>query len=184
MKTHTLEKDWTAHGFRCVVLMNHTTGNRCGYVGIPKGHLLHGVDYSCHSIKALPFWLRARRGKIGKRGFIPILCNCSRQSWTEVPTLDVVFDVHGSITYSGDDRNGYPVNGDGLWWFGYDCGHCDDAPELNAISSISARGVYERYPRHGIVRSLEYCVDECERLAEQLKVLRCFMDLLTGRTIA
>jgi hypothetical protein len=35
-----------AHGFACVALRPHaSTGNLCGYVGVPEGHPWHGKDY-------------------------------------------------------------------------------------------------------------------------------------------
>jgi hypothetical protein len=41
----TVEKDWiTAAGLRAVVTMG-SMGFRCGYVGVPEGHPLHGVGY-------------------------------------------------------------------------------------------------------------------------------------------
>lgn len=45
MSKYTVEKDWvTEAGLRAVVIMG-TMGFRCGYVGVPAGHPLHGVDY-------------------------------------------------------------------------------------------------------------------------------------------
>lgn len=44
-RNFTVEKDWTtAAGLRAVVIMG-TIGFRCGYVGVPQGHPLHGVGY-------------------------------------------------------------------------------------------------------------------------------------------
>ena len=41
----TVEKDWiTEAGLRAVVIMG-SMGFRCGYVGVPTGNRLHGVDY-------------------------------------------------------------------------------------------------------------------------------------------
>jgi hypothetical protein len=42
----SVEKDWvTASGLRAMVLMHDALGHRCGYVGIPDSHPLHGVSY-------------------------------------------------------------------------------------------------------------------------------------------
>ena len=69
-------------------------------------------------------------------------------------SLDVVIDVHGGITYSGGSEQ-YPAPSDGLWWFGYDTGHCDDSDEGG--------------------QPLDYCIAECESMAQQLLELeaRC-----------
>src|SRR5690606_15444186 len=105
-------------GFRAVVIMG-SLGHRCGYVGVPAEHPLHGVEYSAAS-DAVAF---PADEQIGKRGLIPLLC----ADPAEPARLDVVFDVHGGLTYSGGDELGYPVEAKGLWWFGYDCGHAGDA---------------------------------------------------------
>lgn len=56
-------------------------------------------------------------------------------------------NVHGGTTFTGhfDDSE--------LWWIGYDCAHSFD---------------YTKYNTSGIKRDLKYCVDECEKLAEQI----------------
>lgn len=64
------------------------------------------------------------------------------------------FKVHGGITYS--DFFGERLHDSGLvdiepkkyWFFGYDCNHACDI---------------------GVERSLEYCIGECKKLANQLK---------------
>jgi hypothetical protein len=73
--------------------------------------------------------------------------------------LDV--EVHGGLTF-----------GDGAK-FGFDCAHFYDAKDPELISD-EYRKIYERWPRFdesGTVRTLEFCVAECERLAAQLKEL-------------
>jgi len=157
-----VERDWTTRaGFRAVVLMTRM-GHRCGYVGVPKGHPLHGVDYSepCVAL-ALP----ADDEPIGKRGIISVLC--ASVSGPEARP-DYVFDVHGGITYAGGDAE-YPAeNPEDLWWFGYDCGHAGDAkdPEWIAQQESRLRGLFGGCS-DDVFRSLEYCEQECESLAEQ-----------------
>lgn len=36
--------EWRASGLPCLAVRNHS-GAWCGYVGLPPGHTLHGVDY-------------------------------------------------------------------------------------------------------------------------------------------
>lgn len=156
-----VERDWiTAAGLRAVVIMGDR-GYRCGYVGVPVGHPLHGCDYS-EPAECLAF---PSGEPIGKRGIIPLLCSDGEAR------PDVVFDVHGGLTFSGG-RQDYPVAGTDLWWFGYDCAHCDDAP-----SPEYTEAQREKYPDKDFMwrvpydaehRTLEYCVAECESLARQM----------------
>jgi hypothetical protein len=39
-----IEKEWESSGLPCVVLMTDL-GHRCGYVGVPKGHVWFGANY-------------------------------------------------------------------------------------------------------------------------------------------
>ena len=81
--------------------------------------------------------------------------------------------VHGGLTYSsGHPGESYPVEmpiGAFLWWFGYDCGHYQDGLDVTVMPEDTA-ALYRKY--HGYeeypVRSLDYCIKECERLADQL----------------
>ena len=72
-------------------------------------------------------------------------------------------DVHGGLTFAGEDK-GYPSEKPNtLWWFGYDCAHLGDAPDP-AINPSYAR--LRLFREEGdTIRSLDYCVTECERLA-------------------
>jgi hypothetical protein len=155
---YTVEKDWTTHaGFRAVVILTEM-GHRCGYVGVPKGHPLHGVGYS-QDCDALTF---PAEESIGKRGIIPLLCADGEKSSPEI-----VFDVHGGLTYSGGNDE-YPVKSDDLWWFGYDCAHAGDAPSPEAVADRVRRmgAMFERHESE-VHRTLGYCVGECESLAAQ-----------------
>lgn len=65
---------------------------------------------------------------------------------------DIDVCAHGGLTYSGDSRS-YPTistEEENLWWVGFDCAHIDD------IESIGGQ-------------TLEYCIKECESIANQLK---------------
>ena len=93
--------------------------------------------------------------------------------------IEAYFSCHGGITFAdGGENSNYPIESD-LWWFGFDCAHCDDAKELELA--------YERFPNYRerlamqiecedrfridgtIVRTEEYVAEECKKLAEQLK---------------
>ena len=73
--------------------------------------------------------------------------------------------VHGGLTYSaGHDT--YPVESD-LWWFGFDCAHCGDI-SYTGIPAIDDDSPLDFDGSPAVFRSLEYCADWCESLANQL----------------
>lgn len=73
---------------------------------------------------------------------------------------DLRVDVHGGLTYSHDRT------------FGFDCAHWDDAKDP-ALMSEEYRKVHEDiggvFGERGTIKTLEFCVAECESLASQLK---------------
>lgn len=153
-----IERDWiTEAGLRAIcyvsVRRDGKRSHRCGYVAVPKGHVLHGCGYSDPST-SIPYE-SAESSKCGKKNPILLLTVSSGAFSGEKirRSPDVVFDVHGGLTFSGDH---HPVSGDD-WWFGFDCLHFDDA-------AISENPSY----RDGVVRSEEYVVNECESLARQI----------------
>lgn len=159
-----IEKDWqTEAGFRAVVGIVVREGgrrsHRCGYVAIPKWHPLHGVGYS-QQADCLTQSM-ADQARIGKKS--PILaitaaCGSDNEGETVRRSPDVVFDVHGGLTYADGDQ--YPAPHDGLWWFGFDAAHCDDGYIDQSLQ-------YE-WRNTGIVRDLDYMTAECESLARQI----------------
>lgn len=86
--------------------------------------------------------------------------------------LDI--DVHGGLTYDGCNTE-YPAPSDGLWWFGYDCAHWGDARDPALMTpdykELYDKGMFGSLDDYGVVRSLEFCVEQCESLAKQLKDL-------------
>lgn len=162
---HEIEKVWEHNGYTCVVLMTDM-GHRCGYVGIPTTHPLHGVEHNKHSDKLKDFFEVAQERPIKEAhvNFLLLLCWDGKQI-----RPDICFQVHRGLTYSGNS-NMYPIpNEDGLWWFGYDCGHAGDARDLTKMrrSDIS----FFKDWNDGVLRTLDYCITECEYLAEQLHML-------------
>ena len=82
----------------------------------------------------------------GKRGVLSLVTAGPEE--IENGRLDILVDVHGSLTFSSSVAGeNYPVKTKNLWWFGFDCRHYGDSIE---------------------VQNEEYVVMECERLAEQL----------------
>lgn len=163
--SYIVEKDWISSGLRCIAIAADS-GHRCGYVGLPKSHPLYGVGYGAYHPALDALWGATKEGPIGDRGIIPILCAMFREADEVQPTPELVFDVHGSITYAngGDD---YPIESD-LWWYGFDCAHADDANDLTLITDEHLRAIYAEFGNDGVVRDLAFVVAECEKLAAQL----------------
>lgn len=168
--SYKVESEFEHEGLKCVVAMM-SAGHRCGYVGIPKEHPLYGKNYSDKS--EYLFMKDIEDEPLGKRSPISLL-GMAFSEMSDNARIGYYFDVHGGITYAGGQN--YPVESD-LWWFGFDCAHCGDGKDLdkaleygiidadyyNRISEID-----RQFPTYGVVRSLEYCGDECKNLARQL----------------
>lgn len=141
--SHDIVKVWeTQSGLRAVVIHVHRSlrpgGHYCGYVGVPVGHFLHGVEYN-HECDGLSV---SEDQPIGARGVMTLLAASCADSLNRP---EFAFDVHGGLTFSGNGNN-YPTDGD-EWWFGFDCAHADDDPTIHNEA---------------------YVLGECERLADQI----------------
>ena len=146
---YEVEKDWTTKaGLRAVYIMTDM-GHRCGYVAIEKGNPFYGLKYSDSVPDIVKDIDSIKRQEIGDRGVMPVFFANKEGP----PRLDVIFDVHGGLTYAGEGSGKYPAMGKGLWWFGFDCAHAGDG---------------NRYLKDGPVRSAEYVERQCEHLAEQI----------------
>lgn len=154
-----VERNWNKNGYQCVVIMT-VNGHRCGYVRVPNGHVLHSVEYNEHTFKLGPYMDRHTTiSDSSKVSLISMLVGFGLDPQS-------AFDIHGGITFSGGDTD-YPVMAHNAWWFGFDCAHCNDAPDLSEMSGVQLE-IAIRFPTGGIVRSLEFCVDECHNLVDQL----------------
>lgn len=142
-RTCEVEFDQEYEGLRCVGVLNQV-GHRCGYVGVDNTHPLFGFEYNSKLPKELLYyWEKVKNRPFGKRSIIDVLC-CD----IENPSVGILFNVHGGITYSGSNSSKYPVESkEKLWFFGFDCAHADD---LNNPKSKS------------------YVRSECKSLAKQL----------------
>lgn len=149
--------DWIdeATGLACRI---HRCQDRwlCGYVQVPQDHPLYEVDYSA----PLPAELHKahealRKAPVGKRGILTLVTYNA-----DSPTVDIVFDVHGSLTFAG------PHSGDppGTFWYGFDCGHAGDG------DPPWYEGSFPRYD--GVYRDIDYVKAECASLAKQLIALK------------
>lgn len=151
-------RDWTAHGLPCRMYRNRSHA-WCGYVGVPKDHPWFGKSYS-DRVEA-PERLLKRDIDVDKVGAINLLCSSMSEDDLKAGICDIVLliDVHGGLTYSDNRCPGH--DDEGLWWFGFDCSHCDD---------VSPR--YDRDGEHGkVYRTADWVGRECESLAAQLSRL-------------
>ena len=166
-KDYELEKKWSYSGLPCAVVAT-CFGHRCGYVGVPITHFLAGVGYSQHCEELAYAHKKAMQGSIGNRGIMSVLF-----ASTDEYRPDVVFDVHGSITYTDWGSGEYPYPSINTWWFGFDCAHAGDKADVELMDDVHRRLEEEFGPvcEDGVDRTLEYCVDECESLAEQISAL-------------
>ena len=148
-----LIKDWqTQAGLRAAIWFG-ALGHYCGYVGVSEGHPLHGVGYRtpCAALTSI-----SETTPMGKRGVFTAIAICGDDARRSSP--EAVFNVHGGLTYASGSAN-YPVASDNLWWFGYDCGHCYDAPHPDFARAYQSEGEF---------RDEAYCIAECESLARQI----------------
>ena len=168
---YVVESDFEYRGYRCVTTFGDL-GHRCGYVGLPEGHLLYGKNYG----DRIPILLRdIQDDPIGKRGIMTTFF-ASMSDLDENIRLELYFDVHGSLTYS-DGGGSYPVESV-LWWLGFDCGHYNDGKDLDKVMElwgddprIQRRVEIEKeYPiDEGCpIRELDYVQQECRNLVDQI----------------
>lgn len=124
-------------GLPCLIVRG-PAGALCGYVGVPESHPLFEKDYD--------------------------------QLYDYDTESGVSISVHGGITFASKchSREGglgichAPAKGesDNVWWFGFDCAHCDDYSPA-----------YDSFIRGGIYRTITYVEREIKSLARQLKAL-------------
>ena len=139
MVFNNIEKIWiTEAGLEAVVLITKHVGHRCGYVRVPKGHKHDGEHYDY-------------------LGYI---------------------NVHGGLTYSSESEKFTLSSRDNGTWFGFDCGHYNDASDWEALKALCETDAEFNevirlqelmgFTTQGEIRTLEFCVNECEKLASCL----------------
>lgn len=150
---YQVEKQWsTSSGLLAVVIMG-SRNHRCGYVAVPPSHLAYGKGYH----EQLPEISQeaVASQSVGAKSPVLIFTACVGGDTENAirRSLDILIDVHGGITFasSPEYQDTYPIPSKDLWWFGFDCAHYMDDDEGG--------------------RSLEYCIQECERMATQLVAL-------------
>jgi len=149
-----------ATGMPCLIVRN-SMGNLCGYVGVAADHPWHGKDYNA---------------SVGPH---TDTCDKDPELYHYGCTISGILDAHGGINFSrechpnGDEKSSIchlpePGEPDHMWWFGFDCGHCDDLSP--GMADINKRLGISHY-RHGIYRDVAYVKDQIASLAKQLKAV-------------
>lgn len=183
MLDSTIEKQWIEFKYPCVITANTQLGFRCGYVGVPVGHILHGVGYD-----AIKYPTKKEILSTGWSDKIKVFAISNPDYGIDIGRT---IDVHGGLTFS--DVIGLDLENKDYWrqhwFFGYDCGHHNDKLDISLLSKDlpkEARAfMVKRYKTdRGTVRTLRYCIEQCKSLARQLNFLmngEIRQELLTKR---
>ena len=128
-----------ATGLDCLIVRNHS-GALCGYVGLPPGHRLHGVDYDeAHGL-----------ADIEVHGGLTFADRC-QEGAEDGPGICHV------------PEPGRPAE---VWWLGFDCAHAGDLiPGMQEV--YAAVGIARTY-RSDTYRDFAYVQREVTEMARQL----------------
>lgn len=144
-------------GMACVIHRG-PVGAWCGYVRVPGGHRLHGVNYD-DMVSGPPTACIERSIDGEKIGFITLMtASIGVDKASNSYRLDLLIDAHGGLTFSRPHAPGRDKV-DGEWWLGFDCSHAGDAcPGVRGYLSHAD----EQY------RDAEYARGICRSIAEQI----------------
>lgn len=133
----------------CLIVRNHF-GALCGYVGLPPGHPLHGLDYSDDAVCEAD---QSSHGGLTYAG----VCQEDKRG-----------EGYGICHIPGPGR---PAD---VWWLGFDCSHYRDlTPGLLALAA--ARGFTYPFtdPREtDTYRDIEYVAEHVTALARDLAAVK------------
>lgn len=149
-----------ATGLDCLAVRQIDCGHLCGYVGVPEGHPVYGLDTMTAREPLVPD---------GAGGLVPL-------------------DVHGGITAVTACRAGpecgavchvpRPGRPDDIVWVGFDCAHAwDIRPAEDALFRrlgatgeriLALRSLGSLHGPRPEYRTLAFVMGECRRLAAQL----------------
>lgn len=134
-----IKKDWTTEsGLRAVIVMN-SLGFHCGYVGVPPGHPLHGVEYS----QSTPALGDSPESVFDAHGGITFAGDGKGE-----------YPVKSDLWWFGYDCGH-------LW-----DAPCPEHIEKMQQEYPDSPFMWER--AEGVFRDVDYCVAECESLARQI----------------
>ncbi len=138
------------NNMKCIIRRVYS-GIWCGYVGVDKNHPWYGMDFqSVVHVSGLAEMMSSRNPN--NVSILSLLIDIMDENVeNDKCSISTAIDVHGGITFSGK------IGDDGLWYFGFDCGHCDDFRP--AYSSMTEGLEY---------RDKNFVTTECHRLVDQL----------------
>ncbi|MFW6056647.1 MAG: hypothetical protein ACOC9B_05000 [Chloroflexota bacterium] len=133
-----------ATGLDCLIVRNHS-GALCGYVGVPKGHPLYGMDYDeVHA--AIP--------SLGVHGGLTFASTCDE-------------DAPEGYGICHIPLPGRPAD---VWWLGFDTAHAFDYIPLVAhrMKAVISDPKLREHIDGGTYCPFDYVKRECEMLAAQI----------------
>lgn len=146
------DKDsFVINNLQCNIKRNHG-GVWCGYVGVNHDHPWYGKGYQeLVTITDISDSINNRNPN--NVNILSVLIDMMEDNLDEdICSISTAIDVHGGITYSDKGE-------DGLWYFGFDCGHSE-----NYMPNYPAQFRME----DSIYRTKEFVINECHRLVDQL----------------
>ena len=151
-------------GLQCKIKRHLEWGQLNGYVGVPPGHPLFGWDYD-DDIRLDPELLQ--QGSIDSISIFSLFTYSKEEYNHGTIPVDLALQVHGGLSWSAEEE--------GLWWFGFDCGHAQDlSPGLQSF----LRGIGSGHlGRNQTYRTISYVKQQCRDLAFQLKRLEAAKEL-------
>lgn len=165
------KKQWVDEetGLPCLIVRN-PSGALCGYVGVSAGHPMFEKNYS----ERLPVPIREAVALGANPSYIALFCEALHEDDGMV-RADVLFQVHGGLTFAGhccphpdDEGRGIchvaePGDDDNVWWLGFDCAHYGDvSPKYDKEYLNEWFSTYKR---------IGYVTVEVQNLARQLKAM-------------
>lgn len=94
-----------------------------------------------------------------------------RCGYVGVPMSEAVDDddisCHGGITYCSEHLHGQE-DGAGTIWYGFDCAHYMDAADVEKTREYFHRDPYRPPFDDEVVRTLEFCKEECKKIVDQI----------------
>lgn len=150
MSTHITERAWTTKaGLNAHIVFNRF-GYRCGYVDVSSLPLFSLVTETCY-----------------------IDCGTTDPLYSLYPPVALLHEafnniqVHGGVTFndSYDNLSSHLI--------GFDCGHAGDQTDIESAKQHKLNPDYILIwdDSTAIVRTLDYCIDQCESLANQLNTI-------------
>jgi hypothetical protein len=160
-------EEWTYKGLLCLAVRHSTLLHWCAYVGVPKSNPLHGIQYSDRIESLRAMWEKRKEQPIGEHPSMAVMLQLLCGEHFNDPTMDKIVDVHGGITFASPH---FASSDPSLWFFGFDCGHCND------VSPYMQK--YE-HMRGSSYRTIQYVKQQTEHMADQIIAIT---DVLSNQT--